>query len=238
MRAGVIVKLIPKIGLLAAVIGTTLATSAYADTLAYNTSLADGVYFGSGNPNSNFTTLTTDQFELGLGTNLRFVGPVVPSPLNSAIYNVPTGILGSGSKWDFIFSVDWQSGFDLGADHWWLSVLNTANGQTLGFNPSSIGDNATNGHGFQNAESLGFAFISTFFPNFGYDPNQNDTFIVTLSLQNSSNADISSVSETINQTPLPAALPLFAGGLGVMSLLGWRRKRKVALAAAVSEAAL
>ena len=29
-------------------------------------------------------------------------------------------------------------------------------------------------------------------------------------------------------TPLPAALPLFAGGLGLMGLLGWRRKRKAA----------
>jgi hypothetical protein len=29
-----------------------------------------------------------------------------------------------------------------------------------------------------------------------------------------------------NTTPLPAALPLFAGGLGALSLLGWRRKRK------------
>jgi hypothetical protein len=27
-------------------------------------------------------------------------------------------------------------------------------------------------------------------------------------------------------TPLPAALPLFAGGLGVISLFGWRRKWK------------
>jgi hypothetical protein len=34
-------------------------------------------------------------------------------------------------------------------------------------------------------------------------------------------------------TPLPAALPLFATGLGVMGLLGWRRKRK---AAAISTA--
>jgi hypothetical protein len=33
-----------------------------------------------------------------------------------------------------------------------------------------------------------------------------------------------------NETPLPAALPLFATGLGALGLLGWRRKRK-ALAA-------
>ena len=29
-----------------------------------------------------------------------------------------------------------------------------------------------------------------------------------------------------NETPLPAALPLFATGLGALGLLGWRRKRK------------
>jgi hypothetical protein len=28
-------------------------------------------------------------------------------------------------------------------------------------------------------------------------------------------------------TPLPAALPLFAAGLGAMGLFGWRRKRKL-----------
>jgi hypothetical protein len=33
-------------------------------------------------------------------------------------------------------------------------------------------------------------------------------------------------------TPLPAALPLFATGLGALGLLGWRRKRKQAMAAA------
>ena len=31
-------------------------------------------------------------------------------------------------------------------------------------------------------------------------------------------------------TPLPAALPLFATGLGGLGLLGWRRKRKSAAA--------
>ena len=36
----------------------------------------------------------------------------------------------------------------------------------------------------------------------------------------------------ITATPLPAALPLFAGGLGALGLLGWRRKRKPSAAVA------
>jgi hypothetical protein len=32
--------------------------------------------------------------------------------------------------------------------------------------------------------------------------------------------------EGFTPTPIPAALPLFATGLGAMGLLGWRRKRK------------
>jgi hypothetical protein len=36
----------------------------------------------------------------------------------------------------------------------------------------------------------------------------------------------------IGTTPLPAALPLFATGLGAMGLFGWRRKRKTAAIAA------
>jgi hypothetical protein len=34
--------------------------------------------------------------------------------------------------------------------------------------------------------------------------------------------------------PVPAALPLFTTGLGVMGLLGWRRKRKAAAAVAAA----
>jgi hypothetical protein len=33
-------------------------------------------------------------------------------------------------------------------------------------------------------------------------------------------------SFTFETTPLPAALPLFAGGLGALGLFGWRRRRK------------
>jgi len=35
----------------------------------------------------------------------------------------------------------------------------------------------------------------------------------------------------IGTTPLPATLPLFAGGLGAIGVVGWRRKRKAAPAA-------
>ena len=37
---------------------------------------------------------------------------------------------------------------------------------------------------------------------------------------------------TSTETPLPAALPLFASGAGVLGLLGWRRKRKAVAATA------
>jgi hypothetical protein len=42
---------------------------------------------------------------------------------------------------------------------------------------------------------------------------------------------VGSWTEEVAITPLPAALPLFATGLGALGLLGWRRKRKAAAAA-------
>jgi hypothetical protein len=38
--------------------------------------------------------------------------------------------------------------------------------------------------------------------------------------------DTVSVNGAVVPTPLPAALPLFAAGLGITGVLGWRRKRK------------
>ncbi len=52
-----------------------------------------------------------------------------------------------------------------------------------------------------------------------------------LSFTDFSDLNLSAVS-TDSQTPLPAALPLFASGLSALGLLGWRRKRKKASLAA------
>jgi hypothetical protein len=51
-----------------------------------------------------------------------------------------------------------------------------------------------------------------------------------------SNTFLSEVSVTQDEvaTPVPAALPLFASGLGVMGLVGWRRKRKMGAAIVVA----
>jgi hypothetical protein len=55
-------------------------------------------------------------------------------------------------------------------------------------------------------------------------PNASLTFL--------SGHDYSSSAAVPSATPLPAALPLFATGLGALGLLGWRRKRKFNLAPA------
>jgi hypothetical protein len=41
---------------------------------------------------------------------------------------------------------------------------------------------------------------------------------------------VTAITATVATTPLPAALPLFATGLGAIGVLGWRRRRKAARA--------
>jgi hypothetical protein len=75
---------------------------------------------------------------------------------------------------------------------------------------------------------------------FSSDPNCPDELVVSsvtvrLLFQFSFSTDFQigwsgpfDYSAPVRPTPLPAALPLFAGGLGTLGLLGWRRKRKAA----------
>jgi hypothetical protein len=55
------------------------------------------------------------------------------------------------------------------------------------------------------------------------------TFILVLgTVGNAEPRAGNSIIATLAETPLPAALPLFATGLGALGFLGWRRKRKAA----------
>ena len=60
----------------------------------------------------------------------------------------------------------------------------------------------------------------------GWDTNTNGTGDQTDTINSIT------LPGTFTETPIPAALPLFTGGLGMLGLLGWRRKRKTAAVAA------
>jgi hypothetical protein len=90
-----------------------------------------------------------------------------------------------------------------------------------------------------NSYILAYSTQTPFVPSFDFsesitasaaklDPGSNVYFLLSEggTLYSGFYGSISTLS--VNATPLPAALPLFATGLGVMGLLGWRRKRQSA----------
>ena len=56
------------------------------------------------------------------------------------------------------------------------------------------------------------------------------TYLLDNYLESSIDPNYAVLFAPVSSTPLPAALPLFAGGLGALGLLGWRRKRKAVAA--------
>ena len=238
----------------AGIAAASIASAAHAAT-TFNTSLVDppGFYNGTGNPNEGFTVNEHDGVELGIGVQYRVIGPQV-HPTSTNVYNVATGVyVGPGTcvgcaKWNFEFSVNLQAfdgnaGLHLNQITPSVSILNVGNGQSFTFNPfittpdnsgwngsvkNAASANLTTDFGFQNSENLGFGFYGFL----GSDVNQNATYLITLSaLQTDGSVDLGSVQALIivgdgAQTPLPAALPLFASGLGVFGFIAARRKRK------------
>jgi hypothetical protein len=62
-------------------------------------------------------------------------------------------------------------------------------------------------------------------PNLALDPNNTMAFVATLTFAADGNFTGTMTPVTQDTTPLPAALPLFAGGLCVIGLLARRRQR-------------
>jgi hypothetical protein len=103
----------------------------------------------------------------------------------------------------------------------------TANYSFFGFSTDSIG-NITQ---WVVAAGSSLGTIDTLnFNGYGFGVGSEDSGCNSFG-QCGSNEASSRFWTTGSQTPLPGALPLFAAGLGALGLLGWRRKRKNAIAA-------
>jgi len=77
-------------------------------------------------------------------------------------------------------------------------------------------------------------WVQTLDPNGNPNPDDNPWLFNNLLGDAGIAGETTDWTYDISPVPLPATLPLFASALGLMGLLGWRRKRKNAIATAAA----
>jgi hypothetical protein len=150
----------------------------------------------------------------------------VTQSFNFSASSFPSGSPING--WTGSFTITWNptGGFQSGVLGAFSSNLPAGYGTFTGFYAGSgsgvvLGDNCTTSdcEVIPNNDQAKLEFLPA-----GVSGGLEFVFATVSST--STDGDFTSFTGTVTQTPLPAALPLFATGLGGLGLLGWRRKRK------------
>jgi hypothetical protein len=236
----------PKLGILAALMPSVVMATA----------LVTGTALVSNSAGAGTITVNNPSFEtLPAGYNL-FNFPYFANVATDPNYNIPgwtattnAGALGyaAGQQWPGCCS--YISPPPVGPDIAFLSEgkISQTVGQTavqgvtytlqvdVGFRTDLtndgtvalvVGSNTIYATGTSNQHSGNWYNWTAIYTATAADAGQSISIVLSNPTIGGDQGDYDNVRLTDNATPLPAALPLFATGLGVMGLLGWRRNRK------------
>jgi len=206
---------------------TSIASHALGGTDSYGNLAAPGVYFGSGNPNGEWTINTGDAGELGLRAKVRF-GALLGGSTGTyfaAAGNDPT-TSSYRATWNFEYSVNSTSkpGFTY--------FLGIDNDPSAAVNLSFINLSAISGllakppapfSGFQDSSNIGFA--ST--PGGPFNINTPGAYTFVLEARGDGAIGNSvSMNVQVGAVPEPETYALMAAGLGLMAWVARRRTKR------------
>jgi hypothetical protein len=165
---------------------------------------------------SNFVVLNATNYPIVSGNASGYPAGIV-SPNNVAVNNFGNAATfsspsGTFNLLSFYATAAWN-------DDMTLTITGLRGGGVIDTTSALI---QTSGPSFFNLDWLGIDTVT--FETSGGVANPN--FCCGGDVQGSRQFALDNVSVELNPTPIPAALPLFATGIGAIGLLGWRRKRK------------
>lgn len=200
-----------------AVLAAVTAAPAAADTVTFNSTPADGWFYGSGNnyAPANTAVLTTTN---GNQLYLRFHKTFEVAP--ASVGNTYSFALGT-TPLSFDWGIDINNGANISA---LLTLTNVGTGQTFSYDPYLSGGNAVGNGSTQN--SFRFNWIPGLF-----DPNVDSTYSVDLTATdlnfgNSKSLSINAVFGAGAAVPEPSVWALLILGFG---LVGAAMRRKTAV---------